>query len=227
MNQLIAQLRIFTSELVKGAMIFWTILLAIIIGAYLIAFLGGVPNMLVVTNVPIVVFVAITAFRLIKDDLDYSIHLGITRNLFSFASILYIVAVSILFNLFHQFIILISSLLQGSILKDTLTFFSWSNILSNDSGYVFNFGLDLLLTVLVGFLLFFMASLLTRFGQLAVYIFLLAIILALFSPSVHQTLFDVILAFYQGSDPFLIWGMISAIILLPLLSFFTLQKASA
>ncbi|MEN0644628.1 DUF4052 family protein [Alkalicoccobacillus gibsonii] len=227
MNQVAAQLRIHASELVKGALIFWTILLTIIVVSYLIAFFGGVPDMFVVTNAPIIVFVAITAFRLVKEDLDYSIHLGLTRNRFALGSMVYILGISVLFNLFHQSILFIADTLQGSVLKDTLTFLSWSSILNNETSFILDFGLDLLLTVLVGFLLFFLASLLSRFGQLALYIVGLVSIVAMIVPAVNQKLFEMVMNFYHGTDLLFIWGMIGVLILLPLFSFFTLQKASA
>lgn len=227
MNQLIAQLRIHSSELVKGATIFWTILLTIIVASYAIAYFAGVPDMFVVTNAPIIVFVAITAFRLVKEDLDYSIHLGLTRNQFVLGSMVYILGISVFFNLFHQIVLFIAATLQGTVLRDTLTFLSWSSILNNETSFFLDFGLDLLLTVLVGFLLFFLASLLNRFGQLALYIVALLFILALIIPAVNQKLFETVIDFYQGTNLLFVWGLVGAIILMPLLSFFTLQKASA
>ncbi|MFK3935894.1 DUF4052 family protein [Alkalihalobacillus sp. NPDC078783] len=227
MNQLVAQLRIHASELVKSITIFWSILLTIIVASYLIAFFVGVPDMFVVTNAPIIVFVAITAFRLVKEDLDYSIHLGLTRNQFTLGSMVYILGMSVLFNLVHQIVLFIAATLQGSVLRDTLTFMSWSSILNIETSFFVDFGLDLLLTILVGFLLFFLASLLNRFGQLALYIVALVFVLALIIPVVNQKLFEIVIDFYRGTDLLFIWGLIGAIILIPLFSFLTLQKASA
>lgn len=183
--------------------------------------------MFVVTNAPIIVFVAITAFRLVKEDLDYSIHLGLTRNQFTLGSMVYIVGISVFFNLIHQIVLFIAATLQGSVLRDTLTFLSWSSILNNETSFLLDFGLDLLLTVLVGFLLFFLASLLNRFGQLALYIVGLVSIVAMIVPAVNQKLFEMVMNVYHGTDLIFIWGMIGVLILLPLFSFFTLQKASA
>ncbi|TSB48253.1 hypothetical protein [Alkalicoccobacillus porphyridii] len=238
MGQVIAQLRLHSSELKLNITIFWTILVLVVIGFYSIAAIFGAVSMFVITNVPIYVFIAITAFRLVKDDFGYSIHLGSTRNRFVLSSMMYIIAVSLLFNIFNQLLLFTISILQGNLVGHFLTTSTWSSLLSQDTGtwsvfsnqymsYLLNFGLDLLLSIFFGTLLYFLASLLYRFGQLAVYLALLAIILVLLIPPVHNELFDHIVLFHRGTNLTILWVVMASTILIPFLSLFTLSKASA
>ena len=226
MNQLVAQLRLHSSDLKKGMIIFWTVLVAIVVGFYSIAALFDTPEMYVTTNVPLFVFMAITDFKLVKDDFDYSIHLGLTRNKFVLGSLVYILLVAILFNLINQLLLFITISTQEGVLPHFLTPFTWSAVLGDEAGFWTNFSLDFILSMFFSFLLYFMASLLFRFGQLAVYIALLVMILVVLIPTVHQEIFISAAAFYQGTSLTLIWALLSAVIIVPILSLFTLSKAS-
>lgn len=227
MNQIAAQFRIHSSELKQGFIIFWTILLAIIIGFYLISAIFDAQNMFVFTNIPIYVFMAITSFRLIKEDFRYSIHLGLTRNRFVLGCLVYIFAIVLLFNLLNQLLLFISTNVQGNLIDQALSIFTWSSLLQFDFGFWGNLGLDILLTSFFSFFLYFLASLLFRFGQLAVYLVLLVTILVLLIPTVNEGLLSMGSALYMGNDLSLVWYMIAITVLFPVLSMFTLSKASA
>ncbi|MEC2071178.1 hypothetical protein [Alkalihalophilus marmarensis] len=228
MSQFTAQSMMIMSDLKKSILTFWAILTGFVLFFLLLVLFLGIPNMMVMTNAPMYVFLAIFGYRLVSSgDFDHAIHLGMTRKAFVFNVTIFTLLLSLIFSLINQLYIFFIDVIQSFLIQSEITFFTWDSVLSSGNGFWVNLMADGLIMSMLGMLLFFLASLQVRFGQWAMLSVVAASVLLLFIPAIHTPIIDWMMALPNSGTfmtEFLV--MFALTFVLAVISYFSLSKAS-
>ncbi|OLS35231.1 hypothetical protein BTR22_16495 [Alkalihalophilus pseudofirmus] len=228
MRQFTAQSTMIMSDLKKSFITFWAILTGFVLFFLLLVLFLGIPNMIVMTNAPMYVFLAIFGYRLLSSgDFEHAIHLGTTRKAFVFNVTIFTLLLSLVFSLINQLYIFFIDLIQSFLIQSEITFFTWDSVLSSGNGFWVNLVADGLIMSMLGMLLFFLASLQARFGQWAMLSVVAASVLLLFLPAIHTPIIDWMITLPNSGTfitEFLV--MLALTFVLGVISYFSLSKAS-
>ncbi|ADC49095.1 hypothetical protein BpOF4_05165 [Alkalihalophilus pseudofirmus OF4] len=228
MRQFTAQSTMIMSDLKKSFITFWAILTGFVLFFLLLVLFLGIPNMIVMTNAPMYVFLAIFGYRLLSSgDFEHAIHLGTTRKAFVFNVTIFTLLLSLVFSLINQLYIFFIDLIQSFLIQSEITFFTWDSVLSSGNGFWVNLVADGLIMSMLGMLLFFLASLQVRFGQWAMLSVVAASVLLLFIPAIHTPIIDWMITLPNSGTfitEFLV--MLALTFVLGVISYFSLSKAS-
>lgn len=228
MSQFTAQSTMIMSDLKKSFITFWAILTGFVLFFLLLVLFLGIPNMIVMTNAPMYVFLAIFGYRLLSSgDFEHAIHLGTTRKTFVFNVTIFTLLLSLVFSLINQLYIFFIDVIQSFLIQSEITFFTWDSVLSSGNGFWVNLVADGLIMSMLGMLLFFLASLQVRFGQWAMLSVVAASVLLLFIPAIHTPIIDWMITLPNSGTfitEFLV--MLALTFVLGVISYFSLSKAS-
>ncbi|MDV2886194.1 hypothetical protein RYX45_13475 [Alkalihalophilus pseudofirmus] len=228
MSQFTAQSTMIMSDLKKSFITFWAILTGFVLFFLLLVLFLGIPNMIVMTNAPMYVFLAIFGYRLLSaGDFEHAIHLGTTRKAFVFNVTIFTLLLSLVFSLINQLYIFFIDVIQSFLIQSEITFFTWDSVLSSGNGFWVNLVADGLIMSMLGMLLFFLASLQVRFGQWAMLSVVAASVLLLFIPAIHTPIIDWMITLPNSGTfitEFLV--MLALTFVLGVISYFSLSKAS-
>ncbi|UOE95606.1 hypothetical protein [Alkalihalobacillus sp. LMS39] len=225
MSQPLTFYRIQLMDTRSSILIFWSILAITSIFSLVISFMFESTNMIMVTTMPVIIFIAITSFVSVKGMFPFTIHLGVTRKQ-------YVTHYSIFLVLFTLGLALINQLFNFSINvivdffhAEQIQFLYLTHFLEMPAYSLNDIIIDWMLFLLFGFVNFFLASLLYRYGKIAVYCVISLCVLIFLIPNVQHSLFKWIQGLVESSA-YPLFIFIPICFVFALLSYVTLKRSA-
>ncbi|KQL56536.1 MULTISPECIES: hypothetical protein [Bacillaceae] len=197
MNQLMVLNKLILSDMLKGFLYFWFMLLGFLLLGYTIAwFINGTTIILFVWPI-FLVWLCANSFQLTKNNLEYALKLGATRSQFFFSSLIILLAAILIGQCLHRLYLVILPAISSVFSLENVTLVGFQELLP-ELTFIHGIGYDITFAVLLAGLFYLFGTVRFRYGMMPLYVALAVMGLLLLIPLVREASMKWFTQLYDG-----------------------------